>query len=113
MAKKISAPAERICRAIRDKRLLRFDYNGQPRVVEPYCYGLSTHDAEVLRAIQVGGASRSGKFGFGKLWTVAQMTDVRLSDVTFLANDPNYNPNDSAMKQVICRVDAPARGRRT
>lgn len=93
-----------ICQAICERRLLTFEYNGQPRVVAPYCYGLSTRGSEVLRAVQVGGASSSGKFGFGKLWTVAQMKDVRVSDQPFAPNDPNYNPDDSAMTKVICRV---------
>jgi hypothetical protein len=102
---KTGADANLICRAIRERRLLTFDYNSQSRVVAPYCYGLSTRDAEVLRAVQVGGASSSGGFGFGKLWTLAQMKDVRLSGETFVANDPNYNPDDSAMKRIICRIE--------
>ena len=105
MPMKTGASADLICRAIRERRLLIFDYNSQSRVVAPYCYGLSTRDAEVLRAVQVGGASSSGGFGFGKLWTVAQMKAMRLSDETFVANDPNYNPDDSAMKQIICRIE--------
>lgn len=102
---KLTVTADQICRAISERRLLTFDYNGQQRVVAPYCYGLSTRDAEVLRAIQVGGASSSGKFGFGKLWTVEQMKGVRLSDETFVPDDPNYNPDDSAMKRIICRIE--------
>ena len=105
MPMKTGATVDLICRAIRERRLLTFSYNGQERVVAPYCCGLSTRDAEVLRAVQVGGASSSGRFGFGKLWRVAQLKDVRLSDETFVANDPNYNPEDSAMKQIICRVE--------
>jgi hypothetical protein len=105
MPTKLTVNADRICRAIRERRLLTFDYNGQQRVVAPYCYGLSTRDAEVLRAIQVGGASSSGKFGSGKLWTVEQMKDVRLSEETFVPDDPNYNPEDSAMKRIICRIE--------
>lgn len=101
-----------ICRAIRELRLLTFDYNGQARVVAPYCYGLSTRDSEVLRAVQVRGASSSGGFGFGKLWTVAQMKGLRVSDETFVPDDPDYNPDDSAMKHIICRVDVPAKKRR-
>jgi hypothetical protein len=57
----------------------------------------------VLRAVQVRGISSSG-LGFGKLWAVSDMVDVRILDETFTANDPHYNPNDSAMKQVHCRV---------
>jgi hypothetical protein len=113
MARKISATAEQICTAIQDKRLLMFDYNGQSRVVEPYCLGLSTQDAELLRAIQVAGASHSRRFGFGKLWTLEQMKAVRVAEQTFVPDDPNYNPNDSAMKLVICNVDAPSKKRGT
>jgi len=32
------------------------------------------------------------------------MTKVRMIDETFLADDPEYNPNDSAMVRVHCRV---------
>lgn len=100
-----NASAERICRAIRERRLLSFDYKGHHRVVEPYCFGLSTAGEETLRAIQVGGSSDSGKFGFGKLWTVADIETAQVSDQTFVPDDPNYNPNDSAMKRIICRIE--------
>jgi hypothetical protein len=94
-----------IRRAIREHRLLEFDYNGLKRVVAPYCYGVSTRDVEVLRAVQVGGSSSSGRFGFGKLWSIDEMTNVRVAAASFVPNDPNYNPNDSAMKTILCRVE--------
>jgi hypothetical protein len=105
MPSKSRASSELICQAIREQRLLAFGYKGQPRVVQPYCYGLATTDSELLRAIQVGGASSSGGFGFGKLWTVADMTDVQVSAEKFVPDDPNYNPNDSAMKRILCRIE--------
>ncbi len=105
MSKKPAASADQICRAIRERHLLTFDYNGQQRVVAPYCYGISTKDAELLRAIQVRGASSAGGFGVGKLWTVEKMADLRVAAETFTPDDPNYNPNDSAMKRVICRIE--------
>lgn len=89
---------------IRTRTLLAFDYDGQPRIVAPYCHGVTKHGAEVLRAIQVGGASRSGGFGFGKLWHVAKMQNVRTTSDPFLPTDPNYNPHDSAMAQIHCCV---------
>lgn len=100
-----ASAVEHICRAIRGRRLLLFDYNGKPRVVAPYCLGISTRKSEVLRAIQVRGMSTSGKLGLGKLWSLDQMVDVRVSDETFVANDPNYNPNDSAMTRILCRIE--------
>ena len=94
-----------ICQAIQQRRKLIFDYNGLRRIVAPYCYGISTRDAQILRAVQVGGSSSSGGYGFGKLWTVSEMSRVELSEEHFVPNDPRYNPDDSAMKRVICRVD--------
>lgn len=94
-----------ICQAIQQLRKLIFNYKGLRRVVAPYCYGLSTRDAEVLRGVQIGGGSNSHGYGFGKLWTVSEMSEVQLSDEHFEPNDPLYNPNDSAMKRVICCVD--------
>ena len=94
-----------ICEAIQKRLLLEFRYGGLPRVVEPYALGVSTRGVEVLRAIQVGGSSNSGGFGYGKLWTVEQITALRITTETFPADDPNYNPEDSAMKSIHCRIE--------
>jgi hypothetical protein len=93
-----------ICDAIRDRKLLQFDYHGLQRVVAPYCHGISTRGVEVLRAVQVRGSSKSGGLGFGKLWTVADISDAATLSESFVADDPNYNPDDSAMKTIHCRV---------
>ncbi|MGH8176307.1 MAG: hypothetical protein ACREV5_08615 [Steroidobacter sp.] len=93
-----------ICEAIRRRSLLEFQYKGLHRVVTPYCHGVSTRDVESLRAVQVRGASHGQGFGFGKLWTVSKMTDLRITDENFIPDDPDYNPNDSGMKQIHCRV---------
>jgi hypothetical protein len=93
-----------ICEAICTRRLIEFEYDGRHRVVAPYCHGISTRDEESLRAVQVGGESSKGGLGFGKLWTVSKMFDVRITNTPFTPDDPNYNPNDSAMKQIHCRV---------
>jgi hypothetical protein len=93
-----------ICEAIRKRLLLEFVYQGKRRVVAPYCHGVSTRGLEVLRAVQVGGESGSGKLGMGKLWALTDMIGLRLLEEPFAANDPLYNPNDSAMKQIHCRV---------
>jgi hypothetical protein len=93
-----------ICDAIRQRKLLEFSYHDLKRVVQPYCHGTSTRGTEVLRAIQVRGSSRSGGLGMGKLWTVADMMSPRVLDESFTPNDRNYNPNDSAMTQIHCRI---------
>jgi len=46
--------------------------------------------------VQVRGSSSSGGFGFGKLWAVTDITAAQLTNETFAADDPNYNPDDRA-----------------
>lgn len=93
-----------ICEALRRRALLEFRYDNRYRVVAPYCHGISTRDVEVLRAIQVRGSSSSGGLGTGKLWTIGKMVNLRMLDETFTPDDPQYNPDDGAMKQIHCRI---------
>jgi hypothetical protein len=101
-----------ICEAIRKRLLLEFRYRGLPRVVEPYCHGISTRGVEVLRAIQVGGSSNSGGFGFGKLWTVTEISALRVINEPFTADDPHYNPDDSGMTSIHCRIERSAKAKK-
>jgi len=95
---------ELICEAIRNRALLRFRYRNRLRVVAPYCCGVSTRGADVLRAVQVRGESASGGLGCGKLWTVAEIVGLKMLDEAFAPDDPNYNPQDSAMIRIYCRI---------
>lgn len=92
-----------ICAAIRDCLLLEFEYDELHRVVAPYCRGF-TQKGEVLRAIQVGGDSRSRVLDSGKLWTVEKIRDLRRSAIPFIPDDPHYNPRDRAMATIHCYV---------
>ena len=94
-----------ICRAIRNQRLLRFEHGGLERIVAPYCVGISNKDSGVLRAIQVRGSSTRNGFNFGKLWSISQMRNSVVLGEAFEPDDPAYNPEDSAMKIILSRVD--------
>jgi hypothetical protein len=94
-----------ICDAIRKRLRLEFRYGGLPRIVEPYCLGISARGVEVLRAVQVGGSSNSGGFGYGKLWTVEDITALRVMTESFRGDDPNYNPDDTGMQSIQCRIE--------
>ena len=93
-----------ICDAIRARRVLEFDYSGLHRVVHPYCHGTSSTGFETLRAVQVGGQSNSPPLTTGKLWTVHKMSNLRVLDKTFTPDDPHYQPDDSAMATIHCRI---------
>ncbi len=92
-----------ICAAIENCELLEFDYDGLHRVVAPYCHG-SIREREVLRGIQVRGDSHSRSWGFGKLWSLDKVRNLRRNGESFIPNDPHYNPRDSAMTQIHCAV---------
>jgi len=93
-----------ICDAIRTLAVLEFDYNGQHRIVNPYCHGFTRKGLETLRAVQVDGASLSGGFGHGKLWTIAKISNLQRTGTTFVPDDPDYNPADIAMAEIHCCV---------
>lgn len=93
-----------ICTAIHRRVLIAFEYHGRPRVVAPYCHGVSTRGTEVLRGVQVRGASSSGFLKTGKLWAVDEMVNPRITDEPFTPDDPQYNPSDTAMKEIHCRI---------
>jgi hypothetical protein len=94
----------KICEAIDAQRMLEFDYGGYHRVVQPYCHGLTRKGAETLRAVQLSSDGRSGGHGFGKLWTVSKMQNLRVVVETFDPDDPDYNPNDTALLEIHCSV---------
>ena len=93
-----------ICEAIAARQMRDFDYGGYRRLVAPYCHGFTRNGAETLRAVQVSSDSRSGGRGFGKLWTVAKMQNLRVAVETFDPDDPDYNPNDTALLEIHCCV---------
>jgi hypothetical protein len=93
-----------LCEAIGTRKLLAFTYDGHVRVVAPYCHGFTRAGEEALRAVQLRGSSRSGKFGSGKLWVVSKMRLVRTLEEAFDPDDPDYEPNDSAMARIHCRM---------
>jgi hypothetical protein len=93
-----------ICEAIANRTLLAFEYDGHTRIVAPYLHGVGHRKVDILRAVQVGGWSRSGQFGVGKLWTVTKMVEVRSTGESFQPDDPSYNPDDTAMLRIHCRV---------
>ena len=93
------------CEAIHKRSLLEFEYRGFHRVVQPYCHGVSRTGVEVLRAIQIGGGSASRGYGFGKLWSIEDIVNPRVTGKTFTPNDPMYPPEDSGMREIHCRIE--------
>lgn len=86
------------------KKIIEFYYNGGLRIVEPFCYGVSSAGNEVLRAYQIGGYSESGNPIGWKLFKVCQMSNLHITDKHFTNIRTGYNPNDSAMITIYSHI---------
>lgn len=96
-----------ILSAIRNKQVLRFNYNGKERIVEPQTYGISISGREVLRAHQIGGISGSGQLRMAKLFDLEKISNLRKAGTVFEAALSAHNPNDSAMVEVFATLPKP------
>jgi hypothetical protein len=93
-----------ICDAINNRDVLSFYYDGGIRIVEPFCYGISTAGNPVLRGYQIDGYSSSGNPIGWKLFKVSEMSDISLTGNKFTDIRPHYNPTDKSMYRIICNV---------
>ena len=93
-----------ICNAIRNKEIIQFYYDGGIRIVEPFCYGKNHKGNMVLSGFQVDGYSSSGKAEGWKLFKIEEMKDISLTGKKFELIRPFYNPNDTRMSIIICKV---------
>jgi predicted DNA-binding transcriptional regulator YafY len=91
-----------ICRAIRERRVLRFNYEGGAREIEPYCHGFSRESQELVRGYQIAGVSRSGEPVGWKTFRVDRMADVAVTFATFPAERDGYDPAENRMATVHC-----------
>jgi hypothetical protein len=90
---------ELLVAAIKQKRRLRFVYNGKVRLVEPQCYGIGTKGTELLRAHQLqGGRQREPIFDVSKIANLEVLREV------FDRPGPNYHRDDSAMKTIFAQL---------
>ena len=98
-SKEKSSLADQICLALKNKQRVEFVYNGKKRVAEPQSCGVSTAGNEVARFYLVEGGSRPEQ-----LFTVSQITNFKILDQQFTKPGPNYQKDDSAMKDIYCQL---------
>jgi hypothetical protein len=97
---------DQILCAIRDRRLIAFDYKGTARrVVEPHDYGLKGH-SECLLGYQISGQSRSGTAHGWKMFDVEAIGNLRLLDRTFAGSRGAASEHHLHWDQLFARVDS-------
>jgi hypothetical protein len=96
---------EVLCAAIRSRRVVTFYYDGGRRIVEPYCYGASGAGHELLRGYQTAGYSRSGAPQGWKMFRIAELSGLALTDEVFANTRAEYDPcREEKIATIYCRI---------
>lgn len=89
-----------IRRAIGDKQILEFLYDGCRRVVEPHVYGVKNGTVEIL-TFQIDGTSRSGAaLPEWRRFKVLQISQLLIKPDTFLGPRPYPSGRHSAWDEI-------------
>ena len=100
---------DEICRAIAERKVIRFRYKEKERVVEPYICGLSFANKYVLLGFQTGGHSSTHKFGW-KLFELLNIMNLEITETEFSGyggERARYNPIDRRIKKTFCCIPKP------
>lgn len=92
-----------IIQAIKNQNLIRFNYDGGFRIVEPHCYGLTTKGNEGLRAFQTDGYSSSGKMGW-KMFDLDKANSIEVLDKVFQEPRSGYKRQDKGMMKIFNEI---------
>lgn len=93
-----------ICQAIASRHLLKVQYGGESRIVQPHIYGEDHHGHELLSAYQVSGGSQSGESVGWKLFDLAKVEGLEILSGRFSKPQSEYNPGDATFMRVYSRL---------
>lgn len=92
-----------LCRAITDKRLVQFKYDGRSRIVEPFCCGATTNGNYVLRGFQIRGSDKTKPLCW-RLYELSEISQMSVTQHGFKGNRQDYNPEDPTITEIFCRI---------
>ena len=92
-----------LCRAIADKLIVQFKYDGRSRIVEPFCCGIGIENNYVLRGFQIRGSDKTKPLCW-RLYELEEMSHLNITQHRFKGKREEYNPQDSAIIKVFCRI---------
>lgn len=76
--------------AVRERRVVEFAYNGHSRTVEPHALGRGAEENAVLLGWQTGGGSQSEPPPGWRVFSLAEIRNLKLSEKTFAKPRPDY-----------------------
>lgn len=94
-----------IASAIRNRQVISFSYDGQPRIVLPAAYGKHvTTGSTLLRGYQTGGKSNSRTVPLWDLFEERKMVSAKLTGETFPKNPPGYKKGDKHLRPLLAEL---------
>lgn len=103
MVTSIDQKRDLLCRAIADKYIVQFKYDGRSRIVEPFCCGIGTGENYVLRGFQIRGSDKTKPFCW-RLYELVGMSQLNVTQHSFKAKRDDYNSEEPTITKVFCRV---------
>jgi predicted DNA-binding transcriptional regulator YafY len=100
-------PLKQVEDAVKDRKVLAFDYDGKPRLVEPHAVGTNKKGDSVLRGFQVTGDSATNSTAW-KLFTLEKIENLSVVALTSQAPRPGYKAGDKAMVTILAELPEPA-----
>jgi len=93
-----------ICRAIQNKSVVEFTYDGYRRIVEPHCHGLTDRNNPGLRGYQVGGGSASGEVPSWKMFDLNKALNIQITERNFGRPRLGYKKGDRDLNPIYCEL---------
>ena len=93
-----------VIKAIQDKSVLHFTYDGHARTAEPHAVGCSTAGNDVVRCFQTAGTSSEGKVPDWKLMLLSDIRNLVVGPETFAATRPGYKQGDKGMSVIYAEI---------
>jgi WYL domain-containing protein len=95
---------ERVVRATLEHRMLRFNYAGHPRTVEPQLVGIHENGEPLLVAFQTGGTSSTGAVPGWRTFRTSELDAVEVGDETFPGLRLDFELASHPMVEIFARA---------
>ncbi len=89
-----------LCQAMAERRVIRVTYKSVERTAEPYILGYDDSSQLTLSAFQTAGGSGVGF----RTYRVRELSGLKVTDLKFLRDRPEYNPRDRFFARITCQV---------
>ncbi len=93
-----------ICKAIAEKKVIEFFYDGGSRVVEPHCHGITRAGNPAVRGFQTSGHSLSGGVPDWRLFEITKISNLKTLEQTFATPRSGYKQGDKGMASICCEL---------